>query len=100
MDGDIVFSAEHGVISIPKRIKQFGPCELIAEARLPSEKASLTVEAQLHEKFAPWRRPQTEIFCFSAAQLEVVKAAMAVVSGSGLLGGVGSPAAGSRGAHG
>ncbi len=87
-------------ISIPKRIKQFGPCELIAEARLPSEIASLTVEAQLHEKFAQWRRPQTEIFCFSAAQLEVVKAAMAVVSGSGSLGGVDGPAADGGGARG
>jgi len=69
-------------VSIPKRIKQFGPCELVAEARLSSEKESLTAEAQLHQQFAPWRKPETEIFCFTAAQLEVVKAAMAVVSGS------------------
>jgi hypothetical protein len=68
-------------ISIPKRIKQFGPCELVAETRLPSEKESLTAEAQLHQQFAPWRKPETEIFCFSTAQLEVVKTAMAVVSG-------------------
>jgi hypothetical protein len=63
-------------------IKQFGPCELVAEARLSSEKESLTAEAQLHQQFAPWRKPETEIFCFTAAQLELVKAAMAVVSGS------------------
>ena len=68
-------------ISIPKRIKQFGPCELIAEARLPSEKESLTVEAQLHQQFASWRKAGTEIFCFTPDQLEVAKAAMAVISG-------------------
>ena len=69
-------------ISIPKRINQFGPCELIAEARLPSEKKSLTAEAQLHQQFARWRKPETEIFCFTVDQLEVVKAAMAVLSGA------------------
>lgn len=67
-------------ISIPRRIKQFGPCELVAEARLASEKDSLDVEARLHQQFAPWRKPETEIFCFSPGQLEVVKAAMMVVS--------------------
>ncbi len=69
-------------ISIPKRIKQFGPCEVIAEARLASEKESRTAEAQLHQQFAPWRKPETEIFCFTAEHLEVVKAAMAAVSGA------------------
>ena len=69
-------------ISIPKRIKQFGPCELVAEARLSGEKEGLTAEAQLHQQFAPWRKPETEIFCFTAAQLDVVKAAIGVVSGA------------------
>jgi hypothetical protein len=68
-------------ISIPKRIKQFGPCELVAEGRLPSEKESLTAEAQLHQQFSAWRKPETEIFCFTAGQVEAVKAAMAVVNG-------------------
>jgi len=66
-------------VSIPRRIKQFGPCELIAEARLASEKASLAAEAQLHQQFDPWRKPDTEIFCFTADQVEAVKAAMAAV---------------------
>jgi len=64
-------------VSIPRRIKQFGPCQLVAEARLPSEKESLTAEAQLHQQFAQWRKPETEIFCFTADQLEAVRAAMA-----------------------
>jgi hypothetical protein len=70
-------------VSIPKRIKQFGPCELIAEARLASEKESLTAEAQLHQQFDQWRKPETEIFCFSADQVEQVKAAMASPGGCG-----------------
>ena len=64
-------------VSIPKRIKQFGPCALIAEARLPSEKESLKVEAHLHQRFAAWRKPETEIFCFTADQVDDVKKAMA-----------------------
>jgi hypothetical protein len=64
-------------VSIPKRIKQFGPCQLVAEARLASEKESLKVEAHLHQRFAPWRKPETEIFCFSTDQLEAVVSAMA-----------------------
>ena len=63
-------------ISIPKRIKQFGPCELIAEARLPSEQMSLAFEAQLHQQFAAWRKPETEIFCFTTDLVEMVRAAM------------------------
>jgi hypothetical protein len=64
-------------VSIPKRIKQFGPCQLVAEARLASEKESLAAEAKLHQQFASCRKPETEIFCFTGAQVEVVKAAMA-----------------------
>jgi hypothetical protein len=63
-------------ISIPKRIKQFGPCELIAEAQLPSEKESLAFEAQLHQQFDQWRKPVTEIFCFTPDQVDQDKAAM------------------------
>jgi hypothetical protein len=64
------------VISIPKQIKQFSPCELIAEAQLPSEKESLAFEAQLHRQFDQRRNPETEIFCFTPDQVEQVKAAM------------------------
>ncbi len=67
-------------ISIPKRIKQFGPCELIAEPQLPSEKESLAFEAELHQKFDQWRTPETEIFCFTADQMEQVKEAMVKLS--------------------
>ncbi len=64
-------------VSIPKRIKQFGPCEVIAEAMLPSEAESLKAEALLHQQFSQWRKPETEIFCFGAEQIEAVAAAMA-----------------------
>ena len=57
------------VISIPKQIKQFSPCELIAEAQLPSEKESLAFEAQLHRQFDQRRNPETEIFCFTPDQV-------------------------------
>ncbi|CAK6689964.1 hypothetical protein MNNICLKF_00725 [Synechococcus sp. CBW1107] len=63
-------------ISIPKRIKQFGPCELIAEARFPSEADSLKAEANLHQQFSAWRKPETEIFCFDAARVEAVAEVM------------------------
>jgi len=58
--------------SIPKRIKQFGPCELLASIDLTNEKESLRVEAELHTMFNHFRRPETEIFCMSEADLEVV----------------------------
>jgi hypothetical protein len=64
-------------ISIPKRIKQFGPCELIAEARFPSEADGLKAEAHLHQQFSAWRKPETEIFCFDAARVEAVAGVMA-----------------------
>jgi hypothetical protein len=50
--------------------------ELIAEAQLPSEKESLAFEAQLHQQFDQWRKPETEIFCFSTEQGPHAKAAM------------------------
>jgi hypothetical protein len=60
-------------ISIPKRIKQFGPCQLIEEARFPTETLSLQAEKQLHAQFDLYRRPETEIFCLNAEQLAVVQ---------------------------
>ncbi|MEY3751438.1 MAG: hypothetical protein RLZZ186_1857, partial [Cyanobacteriota bacterium] len=50
--------------------------ELIAEARACSEKENLAFEAKLHQQFDQWRKPETEIFCFTPAQVEQVKAAM------------------------
>lgn len=61
--------------SIPRRIRQFGPCEVVASIRLATEQDSLKVEAELHARFSAYRRPETEIFCFDATELETVVAA-------------------------
>ena len=58
--------------AIPRRIKQFGPCRLIRSIKLPTEQISLKVEKELHSKFSHLRRPDTEIFCMSEAELEAV----------------------------
>lgn len=60
--------------SIPKRIKQFGPCRLIKSITLRSERDSLRVEAELHSKFSCFRRPDTEIFCMNEVELTSVLA--------------------------
>ncbi len=60
--------------SIPRRIKQFGPCRLVASIKLPTEQASLKVEAELHSKFSYLRRPDTEIFCINEVELKTVLA--------------------------
>jgi hypothetical protein len=58
--------------SIPKRIKQFGPCTLIASICSESESVSLQVEAELHRRFDAWRRPGTEIFSLNSDRLQQV----------------------------
>ena len=60
--------------SIPKRIKQFGLCRLIASIKLPTEQASLRVESELHVMFSHLRRPDTEIFCMDVTELQAVVA--------------------------
>lgn len=55
--------------SVPKRIKQFGPCRLVTSIRLPSEQISLKVESDIHSKFNHLRRPDTEIFCMTDEDL-------------------------------
>ncbi|QEY31526.1 hypothetical protein EVJ50_03930 [Synechococcus sp. RSCCF101] len=60
--------------SIPKRIKQFGPCRLLASLRLQDEESSLRAEARLHKEFASLRRPDTEIFCMNDQELQRVVA--------------------------
>ncbi len=60
--------------SIPKRIKEFGPCRLVASIKLPTEQASLNVESELHALFAYLRRPDTEIFCMNEVELQAVVA--------------------------
>jgi hypothetical protein len=61
--------------SIPHRIKQFGPCEVVASIRLTTEQDSLRVEAELHARFSAYRRPETEIFSFTRGELDQVIAA-------------------------
>jgi hypothetical protein len=61
--------------SIPKRIKQFGPCTLIASICSESEVQSLQVEAELHRRFDAWRRHGTEIFSLNSSRLQQVLAA-------------------------
>jgi hypothetical protein len=58
--------------SIPKRIKQFGPCTLIASICSESETLSLQIEAELHRRFDAWRRPGTEIFSLNSDRLQQV----------------------------
>jgi hypothetical protein len=58
--------------SIPRRIKQFGPCRLVASIQLESEKESLRIEAELHALFSHLRRPETEIFCMNQEELRTV----------------------------
>ena len=58
--------------SIPSRIKQFGPCELMAHEVHAHSSAALKREKELHEKFAELRRPGTEIFLLSKADLQHV----------------------------
>jgi hypothetical protein len=58
--------------SIPKRIKQFGPCRLVAMIRFATEEESLRVESELHSKYDHYRRPNTEIFYLTDAELGLV----------------------------
>lgn len=58
--------------SIPSRIKQFGPCELIAHEVLEDGPVALKRENQLHKQLAAFRRPETEIFQLSKANLQQV----------------------------
>jgi hypothetical protein len=62
-------------ISVPRRIKQFGPCELIDEVVFSSEAVSLQAEAALHAQFNVHRKLGTEIFVMNAQQLAALKSA-------------------------
>ena len=53
-----------------------GLIEVIAEAQRAIERESLAFEAQLHQQFDQWCKPEAEIFCFTPDQVEQVKAAM------------------------
>jgi hypothetical protein len=62
-------------ISVPRRIKQFGPCELIDEVVFSSEAMSLQAEAALHAQFDVYRKLGTEIFVMNAQQLAALRTA-------------------------
>ena len=55
--------------SIPKRIKQFGPCDLIAHEVHKDSVASLKREKELHQMFSAFRKPDTEIFLLKQVEL-------------------------------
>lgn len=73
-DGRLYFKIGKAV-SVPKRIKQFGPCELVDEIRCASEAMSLRIEAALHTQFDDYRKLGTEIFILNSMQLEIVRVA-------------------------
>ena len=62
--------------SIPSRIKQFGPCELIAYEVHTDSRAALKRERELHKQFATYRRPETEIFLLDPMEVLQVRISM------------------------
>lgn len=58
--------------SIPSRIKQFGPCELVAYEVHHDGPSALRRERELHKKFAAYRRAETEIFLLTPVELQQV----------------------------
>lgn len=62
--------------SIPSRIKQFGPCELIVHEVHTDSQAALKREKELHKQFAAYRRPETEIFLLGPMEVLQVRMSM------------------------
>jgi hypothetical protein len=58
--------------SIPKRVRQFGPCAVVDSLSFQSEAESLKAEAELHRYFDMFRRTGTEIFAFDEQTLQHV----------------------------
>lgn len=56
-------------VSVPKRIKQFGPCKLITFNTYPSPSDAFRIETELHRIFECYRKPETEIFLLDLSQL-------------------------------
>jgi len=56
--------------SIPKRIRQFGPCILVDSIPFSSERDSYQAEADLHRRFECFRRTGTEIFGLDSMSLD------------------------------
>ena len=63
-------------VSIPNRIKQFGPCELVAHEVHTDPGSALKRETALHSQFKQFRRPDTEIFLMTQQELNQVVTAM------------------------
>jgi len=61
--------------SIPKRIKQFGPCQLVESIKCSTEQVSYETELVLHQKFEQYCRPETEIFYLGLTELKLVQSA-------------------------
>ena len=62
--------------SIPSRIKQFGPCEIVAHEVHAYSRAALKREKELHKQFAAFRRPETEIFLLDPMEVLQIRIAM------------------------
>lgn len=58
--------------SIPKRIKQFGPCELVKSIKCANPATALEMESKLHNLFSIHRKTDTEIFLLSEQVLALV----------------------------
>ena len=58
--------------SIPRRIKQFGPCKLIAHEIHEDSAGALIREKELHQKFSAFRKHNTEIFLLNKDGLSQV----------------------------
>ena len=67
--------------SIPKRIKQFGPCDLIAHEVHKDSVESLKREKELHQMFSTFRKPDTEIFLLKQDELMQVVHEMSTTEG-------------------
>ena len=62
--------------SLPRRIKQFGPCELVAHEIHTDSRAALKCEKELRKPLAALRRPETEIFLLHPMEVLQVRIAM------------------------
>ena len=69
--------------SIPKRIKQLGPCELISHEIHEVSTSALIKEKELHQKFNTFRKHGTEIFLLNQDELSQVIKEMVIPSETG-----------------
>ena len=69
--------------SIPKKIKQFGHCQLNSHEVHQSGAASLKREKELHQQFKAFRQPCTEIILLKQIELRQVINEMVQTEGGG-----------------